>query len=195
MDSLAVLKSLASRQMGLFLIYVAFFIVSQKAFGISIFEVRRRLAMTNGEVTERDFYLNGGSESGLKPGMILQVKRQIALYDSYQNTSPGDLNVPVGELKILFVQRGVSVGREHILYERKNLPVLNENYLMVGDQVDLSSARRERRERIPASEKPQPLNKSSVPTRDELPEFDSPPRGGSEGALPSLTLSDLNIQN
>jgi hypothetical protein len=119
---------------------------------LSIFEVRRRLAMTNGEVTEKDFYLNGGTEKGLKPGMIVTVMRQIGLYDAYQNKSPGELVIPVGEVKVLFVQKGVSVAREHALFDRKNLPILDENYLMVGDEVDLTSARPDKGIRAPTSE-------------------------------------------
>lgn len=100
---------------------------------LSIFEVRRRLAMTNGEVTEKDFYLNGGTEKGLKPGMIVTVMRQIGLYDAYQNKSPGELVIPVGEVKVLFVQKGVSVAREHALFDRKNIsPSLMKIILWLG---------------------------------------------------------------
>lgn len=132
------------------LVYMAVYPLSSMA--LSIFEVRRRLAMTNGEVTEKDFYLNGGIEKGLKPGMIVTVMRQIGLYDAYQNKSPGELVIPVGEVKVLFVQKGVSVAREHALFDRRNLPILDENYFMVGDEVDLTSARPEKGIRAPTSE-------------------------------------------
>lgn len=117
---------------------------STTAFAVTIFEVRKRLPMKNGEKTHRDFYINGGAESGLKAGMILRVNRQVTLYDSYQNKSPGDLLIPVGELKVISAQKGVSVARLYRIFERNNLPVLEENFLMVGDEVDVGSARMDR---------------------------------------------------
>ncbi|MCB9084873.1 MAG: hypothetical protein H6624_11045 [Bdellovibrionaceae bacterium] len=114
---------------------------SSAAYAVSIFEVRKRLPMTNDEQTHRDFYLNGGVESGLKSGMIVRVTRQVTLYDSYQNKSPGDLVVPVGELKVIFAQKGVSVARLYRVYDRSDLPILEEDFIMVGDEVDVGSAR------------------------------------------------------
>ena len=118
---------------------------SINAFGVSIFEVRRRVSLKNGEVTPKDYYINGGRESGLKPGMIVKVHRQQALYDSYQNKSPGDMQIPVGELKILYVQKGISVAREHSMFDRNKFPVLEDDYLMIGDVVDISSARSDKK--------------------------------------------------
>ena len=122
----------------------SFLTSSTEALAISIFEARKRLPLRNGEKTQKDFYLNGGLESGLKAGMVLRVTRQVTLYDTYQNKSPGDLVIPVGELKIIFVQKGLSVARLHRIFDRQNLPVLEDNFLMVGDEVDVSSARMDR---------------------------------------------------
>lgn len=127
-------------------VFIAIFVMalfSTTANAVSVFEVRKRLAMTNDEAVPRDFYLNGGVESGLKAGMIIKVTRQITPYDSYQNKSPGDLIVPVGELKIIFVQKGVSVARLHRVFDRSDLPILEDDYIMVGDEVDVGSARLE----------------------------------------------------
>ena len=155
-----------------------------QAQALSIFEVRRRLPMTNDEVTEKDFYINGGREKGIKPGMIVTVTRQLALYDSYQNKSPGDLVIPVGELKIVFVQKGVTVAREHSLFARKNLPVLEENFLMVGDQIDLGSARMESGERIPASEVNELKRKVSQGSTIDLSAQEADPKTAMESKSP-----------
>lgn len=138
-----------------------------RAEAVSIFEVRKRLAMTNDEVVPRDFYLNGGVESGLKPGMIVKVTRQVTPYDSYQNKSPGDLIVPVGELKVIFVQKGVSVARLHRIFDRSDLPILEDEYIMVGDEVDVGSARLESPSEKKKSAQGQPAPAEALPEKIE----------------------------
>ena len=125
-----------------------FLTFSTATLAISIFEVRKRLPLRNGEEAQRDFYLNGGSELGLKEGMILQVTRRATFQDNYDNKTSIDFVIPVGELKIIFTQKGVSVGRLHQIFDRRNLPVLEDNFLMVGDGVDVSSARMDKTSKL-----------------------------------------------
>lgn len=107
---------------------------------LTIFDVRRTLAMSNDEKTYRDFYINGGSEAGLASGMVITVQRRLPLYDSYQNRSAGDLDLKVARIKIIHVQRGLAVARLHSEFTRDNAPMLEDNFVMVGDRLDLSSA-------------------------------------------------------
>lgn len=107
---------------------------------ISIFDVRRPIALNDGEKPPRDFYINAGTESGLNSGMVLTVIRKTPLYDSYQNRSAGDLMIKVARVKIIHAQRGLAVARLHSDLGRDNNPVLEDNFLMVGDQIDLASA-------------------------------------------------------
>lgn len=107
---------------------------------LAIFDMRKNLAMSNSETVYRDFYINGGSESGLSVGMVLTVQRRLPLYDSYQNRSVGDLNLKVAKIKIIHVQRGLAVGRLHVEFTREASPLLEDPFIMVGDRLDLSSA-------------------------------------------------------
>lgn len=105
-----------------------------------IFDVRKNLPMSNSDTVYRDFYITGGSESGLSVGMILTVQRRIPLYDNYQNRSAGDLNLKVAKIKIIHVQRGLSVGRLHVEFTREGSPLLEDPFIMIGDRIDLGSA-------------------------------------------------------
>ncbi len=107
---------------------------------VTIFDARKSLALSDDEVVYRDFYINAGREQGLQEGMVLMVTRQISLYDSFQNRSPGELRVEVGEVEIIHVQNGLSVAREHRIYGRESRPLLENNYIMLGDRLDLGSA-------------------------------------------------------
>ncbi len=108
---------------------------------VTVFDVRRPVAMENNETPEKDYYINAGSAAGLKPGVIVNVNRRHNLYDQYQNKSLSDLVVTVGQLRIIYVQEDMSVARLEKIYGRENIPVLEFDAVMTGDKVDMSSAK------------------------------------------------------
>lgn len=107
---------------------------------ITVFDVKKNLKLTKEEKTYRDYYINAGEEEGLRAGMIVTVERRQSTYDHHQNMSPGELRVAVGKLKIIHVQKGLSVGRLHTRFSADNRPMLDYNYIMIGDSLNLSSA-------------------------------------------------------
>ncbi|MCB0413899.1 MAG: hypothetical protein KDD50_06175 [Bdellovibrionales bacterium] len=138
---------------------------------ITIFDVRKTLVMDESEPSYKDYYLNGGSEIGLKPGMVVTVKRRRALYDGFQNKSLEELMVVVGKLKLIHVQKGVSVARLYSLFSRKNTPVLDYEYIMLGDQVDLNSVYMDRgKESKSAEVAPSPTVEPRVVPEPEKPQ-------------------------
>ena len=112
---------------------------------LTIFEVRKNLPMSDHDPVYRDFIINGGSESGLTVGMLITVQRRTPLYDSYQNRSAGDLQLKVARVKIIHVQKGLAVARLPSEFTREGTPLLEDNFIMVGDQLDLSSAGSEKK--------------------------------------------------
>jgi hypothetical protein len=107
---------------------------------ITIFDMRKTLALSDSDVVYRDFYVSRGAEAGLRPGQIITVKRRMPLYDAFHNRSAGDLSVSVGRVKIIHVERDLAVAREHSQFSRDDLPLLEDAFIMVGDELDLSSA-------------------------------------------------------
>lgn len=118
----------------------------------TIFETKKNLAMKDDDPIYRDFYIDGGAESGLQKGMIVNVMRRVTLYDSIQNRSPGELYATVSQVKIIHVQKGLAVARLFAESNRENLPLIEEDYIMIGDRVDVKSAVMESRKSARAAE-------------------------------------------
>lgn len=114
----------------------------------TVFDVKKNLKLTEDEKTYRDYYINAGEEEGLRAGMIVTVERSQSTYDHHQNMSPGELRVAVGKLKIIHVQKGISVGRLHSRFSSEQRPMLNYNYIMIGDRLDLSTAYMDRKRKV-----------------------------------------------
>lgn len=114
--------------------------VLAQAADFSVFEVRRQLAMSNDEKTFKDFYIHAGSEDGVKEGQVYDIIRKVPLYDSYQNKSVGDISIRVAKVHVIFVDKNVCVARYHKEFSRVSIPVLDDNFIMVGDRMDLSTA-------------------------------------------------------
>ncbi|MEZ4872411.1 MAG: hypothetical protein R2827_09255 [Bdellovibrionales bacterium] len=178
-------------------------VFSQNSFAkkdVTVFDVRKTLPLSESERIYQDFYVNGGVEEGLKPGMLVTVTRRLNPYDSYQNKSPGELNVAVGKLKIIHVQKGISVARMHSLYSRNGRPVLEYDYIMVGDQLDLNTLQMDR------GRSPKSVSKAIIPPAEEIVEtkevaqpVDSEDEGSAEMSSQSVLrklpeLDDLVVE-
>jgi len=124
------------------IILVAAFLLPLKSFSqdLSIFDSRRAIPLSDSEKTYRDFYINGGIEHGVKKNMILTVKRRLTLYDSYRANTPIEVMVDVGRIKIIHTQKGLSVARLYSRFKRKERTILENDFIMVGDKIDMSSA-------------------------------------------------------
>lgn len=107
---------------------------------VIIFDSRRPVSLSDDQRAPRDFFINAGTEMGLKPGVLLRVIRRIPMYDSIGARSAGDLVVQVAKIRLIHVQNGLSVARP---VEEKNStkgPALEDPFVMVGDRIDLGSA-------------------------------------------------------
>jgi hypothetical protein len=121
-----------------------FFPVWAFAADLMIFDVRQNIAMSDKDIVYRDFIINGGTDSGLSAGMILTVQRRLPLYDSYANRSAGDLQLKVAKIKVIYVQKNLAVARLHSEFTRDATPLIEDNFIMIGDHIDLSSASSEK---------------------------------------------------
>lgn len=123
-----------------FVLLLIFTTSTANAEEIQIFDMRKTLAMSDQDTVYRDFYISKGLEAGLRPGMIITVKRRQPLYDAIHNRSAGDLNIAVARVKIIHVEKGLAVARAYSDFGRDDLPLLEDNFIMIGDELDLSSA-------------------------------------------------------
>lgn len=124
--------------------FIGLALISTTAFAkgpdFSIFEVRRQLALSNDEKTEKDYYIYAGTEEGIKAGTVYDVVRRVPLYDGYQNRSLGEVTIKVAKVKVIFVDKNISIARFHTDFSRESIPILKDNYILLGDVIDVSSA-------------------------------------------------------
>lgn len=116
-------------------------LLSGKVFAqdIQIVDVRRNIPLADDAPVYKDFYINAGSEAGLKKNQIVTVFRKLTIRDSSGLVSYGELTIPVGQLKIVAAQSKVAVAREHKLISRDEEPMLEQIGLMSGDQIILGN--------------------------------------------------------
>jgi hypothetical protein len=159
---------------------------------LTVFDVRKNLPMSDSDPVFRDFIINGGTEAGLSVGMVVSITRRIPLYDSYQNRSAGDLQVKVARVKIIHAQHGLAVARLHAEFSRESTPLLEDNYIMVGDHVDLASAGSDKKaesssESAPPSAAQAPPQPAKAIAQISVNSVDLPATHEAKAQLPSAT--------
>jgi hypothetical protein len=102
---------------------------------ISIFAVQKELQMNPKDITQKDFYLNGGVSEGFRKGDLVTVVRCTLMHDFVIGRLMGDLHLLVAKLKIIYVEKNVSIGRFHKSLTSKDKPLVDFKSVMVGDQV------------------------------------------------------------
>lgn len=107
---------------------------------LSIIDVHRNIPLSDTEPVYKDFYINAGIESGLKENLVVTVYRKVNIRDASGTQSYGDIQIPVGRLKIIASFNRVSVAREFQLISRETVPMLDQVGIMNGDRIDLNGS-------------------------------------------------------
>lgn len=107
---------------------------------LSIIEVRRNIPLADTDPVYKDYYINSGTDAGLKKNMVIVANRKMPIKDATGANSFGEISVPVGQLKIIFVQNRIAIAREFNLISRDEEPMLEQIGIMIGDKVDLAGS-------------------------------------------------------
>lgn len=102
-----------------------------------IFDVRKSLPMEPNEPSYHDFYINAGSEVGLKKGQYVPVQRALPIHDPVQNKQQAVLTVPVGKILVIHVERNMAVARLVTELGDDERPTLDYEAIMIGDRIDM----------------------------------------------------------
>lgn len=142
----------------------------------TIFDVRRSLPLDPEEVVTHDFYINAGPELGLKKGSFINVVRPVPVHDPIQNKQQATLNIPIGKLQIIHVEKNIAVGRLQSELGDDERPTVEFEAVMIGDRVDLASLTSEapakKRVRAPAPKTAKaelPLPPVELPNQEQTP--------------------------
>lgn len=107
---------------------------------LSVIDVRRNITLSDEDPVYKDFYLSGGTETGLKRNMVVTAVRKLNIRDASGANSFGEIQVPVGQLKIIAVYDKIAVAREFTLLSRDELPMLEQIGIMNGDRIDIKGS-------------------------------------------------------
>ncbi len=88
-----------------------------------------------GENSPRDYYVNMGSENGIRPGSVLEVWRKVPTYDLSSQKLYKDLSFPVARVKVIHVESNAAVARLETFYPPEKSPAVLPRAIMVGDMV------------------------------------------------------------
>lgn len=112
------------------------FTAESKAADMSVVDVRRNITLSEDDTVYKDFYINVTPGSGLKKNLVVTAVRKLNIRDASGANAVGEIQVPVGQLKIIAVYDKVAVAREYTLLSRDELPMLEQIGIMTGDRID-----------------------------------------------------------
>lgn len=103
---------------------------------ISIFEVRRNIPLSDTDPVYKDFYVKNSDGAKLKKNQVYTVTRKVTLRDASGSQVMGEIQAPVGQLKIIAVYGKIAVAREVKVFTREELPMLDNPWFMIGDSLE-----------------------------------------------------------
>lgn len=105
-----------------------------------IIHVQRSLPMSEDEPIYKDYYINGGSNTGLKENLVVKVMRTVHVGKIGKATDGMKIEVPVGLLKIIYMRPQMAVARLYAMQDIEKAPALETPAILVGDIVDLTGS-------------------------------------------------------
>ena len=112
---------------------------SGRAAEFTVYSVYQHLDMGNeNEKPQKDFYINMGTEHGLRKGSTVTVIKRVPTYDAVSEKLYREMAFPYARLKIVHAEQSLSVGRIEKVYPIDSIPAVNPQAVMVGDIVRLS---------------------------------------------------------
>ncbi len=100
--------------------------------------VIREVPLKNGDLAIKDFYINAGSNNGLKAGLYLDAVRRISAFDNINSKVLTDTQFKIARMQIIHTDKNVSIARLVKFYEKDKVPLGNYDAVMIGDLVEVS---------------------------------------------------------
>ena len=107
-----------------------------KADELAIFEVRRNIPLSDTDPVYKDFYVKGAETGKIKKNQIFTVTRKVTMRDASGSQVMGEIQAPVGQLKIIAVYGKIAVAREVKIFTREDLPMIDNPWFMIGDSLE-----------------------------------------------------------
>ena len=103
-----------------------------------VYNISQELPMGNkGEEIKKNYYINIGSNQGLRDGTILNVLRTISRTNPYKAKERYNYKVKIAEVKVIHVGEDSSIGGMLAMENSKDIPLFDINSVMIGDSVSI----------------------------------------------------------
>lgn len=106
-----------------------------------VFGVKTEIPMADDERPRRDFYMNIGTNQGVKVGSVLDVFRSVTSSDNINNRSARNVVFKFAKLKIIHAEDDISVGRIIEILPPAKTPIGEYPTVIVGDRVAIADRR------------------------------------------------------
>lgn len=101
-----------------------------------IYSISQDIPMGNkDEIIRKNFYVDMGSNQGVKKGSVLDVYRVVSVLDPYESKKRFNHRIKIGEVKVLHAEDSSAIGILNKLEEGAETPVFEVGKMMIGDIV------------------------------------------------------------
>lgn len=102
--------------------------------------VIREVTLKQADTQYKDYYINAGTNNGLKKGVFVDATRKIGVFDNINSKLIGDTPVKIARMKVIHIDKNFSVARLVKFYEKETTPLANYDGVMIGDQIQVSES-------------------------------------------------------
>jgi hypothetical protein len=126
------------RILSISLLLLFFTVYSAYADDFQVYGMRTDFPMADGEAIIKDFYVNLGTNHGVKAGSTLIAFREVTTADNLAQKSAAKVRFPVARLKVIHSEASAAVARLLEMLPAKETPASGYTNVMVGDLVELT---------------------------------------------------------
>lgn len=104
-----------------------------------VFGMKTEIAMSTTDKPRKDYYMNIGTNQGVKQGTVLDVFRTVTTTDDINNRSAANIVFKVAKVKVIHAENEISVGRIAEILPPVDVPIGAFPTVVVGDRVSVAT--------------------------------------------------------
>ncbi len=87
------------------------------------------------EKPQKDYYVNMGTNQGIRVGAVLDVLRRVPTFDTVQEKLYRDVTFPIARLRVIHAETTAAIARLEKILPAEKTPAVTPRAVMVGDIV------------------------------------------------------------
>lgn len=104
-----------------------------------IFGISNEFPLNNNTKALRDYYINIGTQQGIKAGSTLEVFRKIIIQNKEKNEYiKRKINFKIAKIKVIHATENISIGRLIKIFSKDTIPITEQKSIIIGDRVAIA---------------------------------------------------------